>query len=85
MEDKSWYNDRGFWERYLNLLAAQRFNRFHLAFGIGYDFVSDLRDCYFHFAYPFLVSPAGEIVARFRPTVTPEDPQVTDAIERVLR
>src|ERR1700677_1717786 len=32
----------------------------------------------------FLVSPAGEVVARFRPMVTPEDPQVTDAIERVL-
>ena len=32
----------------------------------------------------FLISPAGEIVARFRPTVAPEDPQVTDAIERVL-
>jgi glutathione peroxidase len=32
----------------------------------------------------FLISPAGEIVARFRPQVTPEDPEVTDAIERVL-
>jgi glutathione peroxidase len=32
----------------------------------------------------FLVSPAGEIVARFRPTVEPEDEQVTRAIERVL-
>jgi glutathione peroxidase len=32
----------------------------------------------------FRLSPAGEIVARFRPTVTPEDPKVTDAIERVL-
>jgi glutathione peroxidase len=32
----------------------------------------------------FLISPAGEIVARFRPMITPEDPQVTDAIERVL-
>jgi glutathione peroxidase len=32
----------------------------------------------------FLISPTGEIVARFRPMVTPEDPQVTDAIERVL-
>jgi glutathione peroxidase len=32
----------------------------------------------------FLISPTGEVVARFRPTVTPEDPQVTDAIERVL-
>jgi glutathione peroxidase len=33
----------------------------------------------------FLISPAGEIVARFRPVVEPEDAQVTRAIERVLR
>jgi glutathione peroxidase len=33
----------------------------------------------------FLVSPAGEVVARFRPPVDPEDEQVTNAIERVLR
>jgi glutathione peroxidase len=32
----------------------------------------------------FLISPAGEIVARFRPAVEPEDDQVTRAIERVL-
>jgi glutathione peroxidase len=32
----------------------------------------------------FLISPAGEIVARFRPTVEPDDEQVTSAIERVL-
>jgi glutathione peroxidase len=32
----------------------------------------------------FLISPAGEIVARFRPTVDPEDEQITSAIERVL-
>ena len=32
----------------------------------------------------FLISPAGEIVARFRPQTAPEDGQVTDAIERVL-
>jgi glutathione peroxidase len=32
----------------------------------------------------FLVSPAGEVVARFRPGVEPEDAQVTGAIERVL-
>jgi glutathione peroxidase len=32
----------------------------------------------------FLVSPAGEVVARFRPQVEPEDDQVTSAIERVL-
>jgi glutathione peroxidase len=32
----------------------------------------------------FLVSPSGEIVARFRPTVAPEDEQVISAIESVL-
>jgi glutathione peroxidase len=32
----------------------------------------------------FLISPAGEIVARFRPQVEPEDAQITRAIERVL-
>jgi glutathione peroxidase len=32
----------------------------------------------------FLVSPAGGVVARFRPQTTPEDPQITAAIERVL-
>ncbi len=32
----------------------------------------------------FLISPAGEVVARFRPQVAPEDEQVTSAIERVL-
>ena len=33
----------------------------------------------------FLVSPAGEIVARFRPPVEPEDEQVIAAIERTLQ
>jgi glutathione peroxidase len=32
----------------------------------------------------FLISPSGEVVARFRPQVEPEDAQVTRAIERVL-
>lgn len=32
----------------------------------------------------FLISPAGEIVARFRPGVEPEDQRVTSAIEGVL-
>lgn len=59
IEDKSWYNDRSMWPDYLSMLAAQRFNRFSLTFGIGYDFPRDVRDCYFHFAYPFLVSVPG--------------------------
>jgi len=32
----------------------------------------------------FLVSPAGEVVARFSPTVTPEDPVLVAAIEAQL-
>jgi glutathione peroxidase len=32
----------------------------------------------------FLVAPGGEVVARFNPTVTPEDPQIVEAIEQHL-
>ena len=32
----------------------------------------------------FLVSPAGEVVGRFNPTVTPEDPALVSAIEAQL-
>ena len=32
----------------------------------------------------FLVAPGGEVVARFSPTVEPEAPEVTEAIEKVL-
>jgi len=32
----------------------------------------------------FLVSPTGEVVARFRPQVDPEDPVVIEAIEAAL-
>jgi glutathione peroxidase len=32
----------------------------------------------------FLISPAGEVVARFRPTVDPEDESITSAIEGLL-
>ncbi len=59
VEDKPWYNDRAMWPAYLGMLAAQRFNRFSLTFGIGYDFVREVSECYFHFAYPFLVSVPG--------------------------
>jgi glutathione peroxidase len=33
----------------------------------------------------FLIDPAGEVVARFRPATTPEDPEVTTAIEKALK
>ncbi len=59
VEDKSWYWEKGFWRRYLSMLAMERFNRFHLGFGLGYDFPSGILDAYFYFAYPFLVEVPG--------------------------
>ena len=32
----------------------------------------------------FLVSPDGEVVARFRPQVEPEDPTLVEAVEQQL-
>jgi hypothetical protein len=59
VEDKAWFHDRDFWRRYLSMLASQRFNRFNLAFGLGYDAPNRLRDTYLYFAYPFLLSVPG--------------------------
>jgi hypothetical protein len=68
VEDKPWYYDRGAWRDYLTMLATHRFNRFNLSFGIGYDFVNEIRDSYFHFAYPFLLNVPGYKV---QVTITP--------------
>ena len=38
VEDKPWFNDRAMWPAYFSMLAAQRFNRFTLNFGIGYGY-----------------------------------------------
>lgn len=59
VEDKPWYNDREMWPQYLTHLATQRFNRFNLSLGIGYDFVRNVTDAYFLFAYPFLIDVPG--------------------------
>jgi hypothetical protein len=59
VEDKGWFHDRSFWPSYLDMLVTQRFNRFNLAFGIGYDFARQLRDTYFYFPYPFLLAVPG--------------------------
>ena len=59
VEDKPWFHDRAMWPAYLSMLAAQRFNRFSFATGIGYDFPRQIRDCYLHFPYPFLVEVPG--------------------------
>ena len=59
IEDKPWFNDREMWPKYLTMLTAQRFNRFNLSLGIGYDFLQSVTDGYFLFAYPFLLSVPG--------------------------
>ena len=59
IEDKPWYNDREMWKQYLTMLATQRFNRFNLSLGLGYDFLQNVTDAYFLFAYPFLLSVPG--------------------------
>jgi len=59
VEDKPWFQDKHFWPPYLTMLATNRFNRFNLTLGLGYDFARELRDTYFYFAYPFVVSVPG--------------------------
>ncbi len=59
VEDKSWFYDREMWQHYLTMLATHRFNRFNLSFGIGYDFLQNVTDAYFLFAYPFFLSVPG--------------------------
>ncbi len=59
VEDKPWYNDRAMWPEYFDMLVTQRFNRFNLAFGIGYDFIRKVTDAYFLFTYPFLLNVPG--------------------------
>ena len=62
VEDKPWFNDREMWPAYLSMLAAQRFNRFSLALGIGYDFLTNVTDSYFVFSYPYLLAVPGYTV-----------------------
>ena len=59
VEDKAWFYDRSFWQQYLSMLVAQRFNRFSLTLGLGYNFPRNVSDVYFYFAYPYLVSVPG--------------------------
>jgi hypothetical protein len=59
VEDKPWFYDREMWPQYLAMLAENRFNRFNLSFGIGYDFLRAVTDAYFLFAYPFFLSVPG--------------------------
>lgn len=63
-EDSQWFHDRQFWVEYLDHLAAQRFNRFHLALGMQYNYGTGWEsrtatDNYLVFAYPFLLDVPG--------------------------
>src|SRR5262245_20178413 len=57
--DTSWFTDREMWPQYLSMLAGARFNRLHLGFGLGYDFLQQVADSYLLFAYPFLIDVPG--------------------------
>ena len=59
VEDKPWYNDRSMWTAYLTMLVSQRFNRFNLSLGLGYDYPQPVSDAYLYFSYPFLVRVPG--------------------------
>lgn len=61
-EDLPWFHDREFWTEYLDWVAQARFNRFHLALGMQYNYGADRHgatDNYLCFAYPFLLSADG--------------------------
>ena len=62
VEDRGWFADKAFWWHYLANLATQRFNRFSLTLGLGYNFPVNVRDAYFYFAYPFFVDVPGYAV-----------------------
>jgi hypothetical protein len=59
VEDKAWYYDKTFWRNYLTDLAVNRFNRFNLTFGVGYNFPRGVTGDYFHFPYPYLFEVPG--------------------------
>lgn len=59
VEDKPWFDDRGFWPPYFAMLARERVNRFHFCLGLGYDTLKNVADSYLLFAYPFLLSVPG--------------------------
>ncbi|WP_127144557.1 hypothetical protein [Pelagibacterium montanilacus] len=64
-EDKPWFYDRQGWRDYLSMLAYNRFNRFSLTLGMGYNYPYHnawITDVYFYFPYPFLIDVPGHNV-----------------------
>jgi hypothetical protein len=75
IEDKPWFYDRAFWTTYLDTLAAARFNRFALTFGLAYDFPRGVTDDYLHFPYPYLVEVPGYEQVHIEPALQPGERQ----------
>ncbi|HXE09408.1 MAG TPA: hypothetical protein VN612_16005 [Acidobacteriaceae bacterium] len=75
VEDKPWYYDRAFWTSYLDTLAAARFNRFAMTFGLAYDFPRGVTDDYFHLPYPYLVDVPGYEQVHIEPALQPGERQ----------
>ena len=74
VEDKRWFYDRDGWQKYLDLLATHRFNRFNLSFGLSYDFSTGLTDTYTFFMYPFFLNVPGYNVRALTKNGTPIPP-----------
>ena len=74
VEDKDWYNDKAFWSAYLSELVNQRFNRFSLTLGLGYDLPHHVLDSYFIFSYPFFLKevPGYKVTVPGLPADEPE-------------
>jgi hypothetical protein len=72
IEDKPWFYDKDFWHEYLTALAASRFNRFQLAFGLEYDFPRGVTDDYLHLPYPYLVEVPGYESVRVMQLASPD-------------
>ena len=75
VEDKRWYYHRAFWTSYLDTIAAARFNRFALTFGLGYDFPRGVTGDYLHFPYPYLVEVPGYDQVHVEPALQPGERQ----------
>lgn len=64
-EDKPWFYDKQGWRDYLTMLVSNRFNRFSLTLGMGYNYPYHngwISDVYFYFPYPFLLDVPGHAV-----------------------
>jgi hypothetical protein len=85
VEDRSWFYDKSFWPDYLDMLVANRFNRFALTFGLNYDYPKGVTEDYFHFLYPYLFDVPGYNV-QVRPTLAPgEQKRNLETIQYIAR